>query len=283
MTQFAAESQELVKVNPKMKLLLGYPAWDQARVLSSANRYSEALEFVSKAMVFGEGRIFLALRGNIFDWMDRREDAIAEYDRVLLKYPEYAEVAVDKARCLYRLGRFDESAAVVRQVEAMEPWNEDFLKFKKSVTGGLIYGGFQLYKARNYGEAIARYNAALAFDAQYLPAYYYRGMANIGQGQYDVALSDFKKAISLNPRDLDSYRMLDWVLAQQGDWDAIIAYWTQYIKLMPEDGRGYNERGGAYFQKPDFPAALADAEKACSLGVDDACARISNIKAQIGP
>ena len=282
MTLFAVESQDLVNVNPKMKLLLGYPAWDQARVLSSAKRYSDALEFVSKALVFGEGRIFLALRGNIFDWMDRSEDAIAEYNRVLLKYPDYAEVAVDKARSLYGLGRFDESAAVVRQVEAMEPWNEDLLKLKKSVTGGLIYDGYQLYKAKDYGEAIARYNAALAFDPQHMPAYYYRGMANIYQGQLDVALSDFKKAISLNPRDFESYRMLDWVLAQYGDWDAIIAHWTQYIKLVPEDGRAYNERGGAYFQKPDYPAALADAEKACSLGVSDACNRIPTIKAQIG-
>jgi tetratricopeptide (TPR) repeat protein len=164
----------------------------------------------------------------------------------------------------------------------MEPWNEDLLKLKKSVTGGLIYDGYQLYKAKDYGEAIARYNAALAFDPQHMPAYYYRGMANIYRGQLDVALSDFKKAISLNPRDFESYRMLDWVLARYGDWDAIIAHWTQYIKLVPEDGRAYNERGGAYFQKPDYPAALADAEKACSLGVSDACNRIPTIKAQIG-
>jgi tetratricopeptide (TPR) repeat protein len=282
MTLFAVESQEQVNLNPKMKLLLGYAAWDQARVLSSAKQYSDALEYVSKALMFGEGRIFLALRGNIFDRMDRHEDAIAEYDRALLKYPDYAEVAVDKARCLYNLGRFDASAAAVRYVEAMEPWNEDLLTFKKSVTGSLIYDGYQFYKGKDYGEAIARYNAALAFDPQYAPAYYYRGLANVYQGQLDVALSDFRKAISLNPRDYESYRLLDWVLVQYGDWDSIIVYWTQYIKLMPEDGRAYRERGGAYFHKPDYPAALADAEKACSLGVRDACDQIPRIKAQIG-
>ena len=281
MTRFAIASQELVNENPKMKLLLGYPAWDQARVLSSAKQYSDALELVSKAMMFGEGRLFLALRGNIFEWMNRHEDAMAEYDKVLQKYPDYAEVAVDKARCLYHLNRFDESAAVVRQVEAMEPWNDDLVKFKKSVTSSLIYNGYQLYKAKDYGEAIVRYNAALAFDPQYMPAFYYRGLANIYQGDLDIALSDFKKAISLNPRDFESYRLLDWVLVHYADWDAIIVYWTQYIKLMPEDGRAYNERAGAYFHKPDYPASLADAEKACSLGISEACDQIARIKAQV--
>jgi tetratricopeptide (TPR) repeat protein len=282
MTLFAVESQEVSNVNPKMKLLLGYPAWDQARVLSSAKQYSDALDYVSRALMFGEGRNFLLLRGNIFDWMEQHHQAIAEYDRILQKYPDYAEAAVDKARSLYNLEKFDESAGAVRQVEAMEPWNEDLLKFKKSVTSGLIYDGYELYKAKNYGEAIVRYNAALAIDPQYAPAYYYRGLANIYQGELDIALSDLKKAISINPRDYESYRMLDWVLVQYGDWDAIVAYWTQYIKLMPEDGRAYNERGGAYFHKPDYRAALADAEKACSLGVSDACAQVSRIKAQIG-
>lgn len=282
MMEFAIESQDLVGTNPKMKLLLGYASWDIARVFSSAKQYPEALESVDKALSYGESSLFRAERGHILDRIERHEEAIVEYDSILVRNPRNASVGVDKARSLYKLKRFDESAAVVRQVEAIEPLNSDLLEFKDGIAQDLVYDGYELYKQKAYAEAIALYDAALSFEPRYGPAYYYRGLANIYQRQLDVALSDFKNAIGINPRDFESYRLLDWVLVQYGDWDAIIAYWTQYIKLKPDDGRAYNERGGAYFHKPDYPAALADAEKACSLGVADACNKVATIKAQMG-
>jgi tetratricopeptide (TPR) repeat protein len=281
MRAFAEESQELADVNPKMKLLRGYAAWDQSRMLVTDSLFDDALSKISEALKLAECPLFLAQRGNVLYYMGRYEEAIPDYDRALLNDPSHAEYMVDKARCLYELSRFDESAAMLNEADATEPWNSELARFRKWVVTALVYDGYQYFKANNFPQAITFYNSALSFDPRYSKAYLFRGVANIQQGELDVAASDFKQAIALNPRDFESYRMLDWVLAHYGDWDGIINYWTQYIKLAPTDGRAYGERGGAYFHKPDYAAALKDAETACSMGVNDACGQISVIKSRM--
>lgn len=52
----------------------------------------------------------------------------------------------------------------------------------------------------------------------------------------------------------------------------MIELWTEYLGRHPEDGRAYDERSGAYYNSGHRAEALADAEKACRLGINRACA-----------
>jgi hypothetical protein len=51
----------------------------------------------------------------------------------------------------------------------------------------------------------------------------------------------------------------------------MIELWTDYLTRHPEDGRAYMERSGAYYNSRRTAEAKADAEKACALGVNQAC------------
>jgi tetratricopeptide (TPR) repeat protein len=52
----------------------------------------------------------------------------------------------------------------------------------------------------DFDRAIADYTRVIQIDPAYSPAYYHRGIANEGREQYDQAIADFNKAVEINPR-----------------------------------------------------------------------------------
>ena len=125
--------------------------------------------------------------------------------------------------------------------------------------------------------------AGQAGDPPNAQQYYQRGLAEAQSGQNAAAIADFEQSILLDPNRFEAYKELDDLLSAQRQWPTVIQYWSQYIKLHPSDGRAYCERGGAYSQLHDAPHTLADAEKACSLGVAACCQALRNFQARQPP
>jgi tetratricopeptide (TPR) repeat protein len=65
--------------------------------------------------------------------------------------------------------------------------------------------------------------------------------------------------------------MLDYVLASEAKWDEIIDNWSQFLALEPNNAGAYFERAGAHKHKGDMKSALADLDRACELGKEEAC------------
>jgi hypothetical protein len=64
---------------------------------------------------------------------------------------------------------------------------------------------------------------------------------------------------------------VDWVLGRQQRWGEIAACWSDLIAQEPGNAAAYFERGGAHHRRGDDSRARADAGKACSLGLVEAC------------
>jgi hypothetical protein len=108
--------------------------------------------------------------------------------------------------------------------------------------------------------------------------YYQRGLAEAQSHQNAAAIADFEQSITLDPDRFETYQALDNALSNEREWATIVQYWSQYIQLHPNDGRADCERGGAYSQLHDAPHTLADAEKACSLGIQKCCQVAANYR-----
>ena len=95
----------------------------------------------------------------------------------------------------------------------------------------------------SYSEAKNDANEALRLDPGLNEAYFNRGMASMGMGQYDNAIADFETVLGNDPI---------------------------------HSGAIYG-RGEAYFMLELYNQALEDLEKACNLGIPEACDRVSEI------
>jgi tetratricopeptide (TPR) repeat protein len=211
MEEFADECQDLADVNPKMRILLGYPAWDVGRLALSEKQYNKALQLFTTALSYGEHQFFLNGRGLAYWSLHRYAEALPEFEKAISYSPFDVEYMLNAARMLCFLGRYTEALKRVNEAEGISPKDPDLLDFRDWAGQHFVYEGYQLYKNGAFESAIDVYSWGGAFNESYAQTYFYRGMAKVRLQQFDAAELDFKEAVRLDPTDADSHRMLNWI------------------------------------------------------------------------
>jgi tetratricopeptide (TPR) repeat protein len=69
-------------------------------------------------------------------------------------------------------------------------------------------------KQKKYAEALTALNIALAMDARFDMAYFYRGNVYSGLEEFAKAAEDYQRAISINPLNDAAHRGLARVLSR---------------------------------------------------------------------
>jgi tetratricopeptide (TPR) repeat protein len=102
--------------------------------------------------------------------------------------------------------------------------------------------------------------------AQNVQGYVDQGMQASQAGRYDQALQAFDQALKLKPNDpaLISYKAT--VYYAKGNNAQALQLCEQIIKQNPNFGRAYYQRGMIYEKQEKYDQALADLQKAKSLG-----------------
>ncbi len=141
-----------------------------------------------------------------------------------------------------------------------------------------VQRGIRHYRQKNYTEALAELNKAVAIDPQSAEAHYLRGRTLLGLGKVEQGADDFKTAVKLKPDYSEAYDHLGWLAAKQGQVEEGIGYLTKSIELKPDNAWALHNRGRLLFAKGDAAGAMRDAEKACSLGFQEGCSAFETYK-----
>jgi tetratricopeptide (TPR) repeat protein len=268
----ARESQRYVGQNPQLKALLGLVDWDRGRVEASEKRWERAEQLFTRALEAGEHWQFYYDRARSYHRQKRYAETLADLARALALAPEESSTLVLRAKVLVEMKRYDDALADVRVVGELDPTASDLVRFRHDEAETAVHQAYQLLEmTKDIDAAIARCTWAIQLAPDSAEAFYWRGRAYLQRDDRPHALHDFEDAVRLDPRHIEAFRNIDWLLAQRGDWNEIIRYWTRYIDLEPLSGQAYLERGGAYHRKGDREAGLADARRACGLGVQQGC------------
>ena len=126
--------------------------------------------------------------------------------------------------------------------------------------------GYAYDKKGDLANSISNFSKAIEIDPTLTDAYYNRGFAYYKKGNFDSAIADYSKAIEISPDSADAYYGLGLVYSQKGDLDKAISEYTQAIKVRSNFALAYDARAVAYVTKKNYLLALADVNKAQSLG-----------------
>lgn len=266
MDRFAIEAQRHATKNTRLKALKGYAFYDIGDMQSTSKNHGLALEFLNKALAFGQESIFYEERSLIYEHLDRQDDALADINMAINLNPRDADFYYARSRILSNKEMFQEALKDTELADQLNPNNEEIAKQRKRIAEHLKYSGYSQEKSKNLSGAINDYSSSIQADPGNADSYYRRARAYIDKKDLVSAFNDLKAAIELNPEDFEYYLLMDWVLTQNSNFDDIIDYWNKYIALNPDDDRAYLERGGAYFRKGDVASAVADAKRAADLG-----------------
>jgi len=166
------------------------------------------------------------------------------------------EETLKKGVDLIRHDKFDEAIAEFDKVIAANP---------KSASG--YYNlGFAYDKKGDLEKAISNFSKAIEIDLALTDAYYNRGFAYYKKGAFDSAIADYNKVIEISPGSADAYYGLGLVYSKKGDSEKAISEYTKAIKARTNFALAYDARAVEYVAKKNYLAALADVNKAKSLG-----------------
>lgn len=269
--KIANVAQEHADVNPRLTLCYGRIYFDQGRILNDHDRSEEAIEMFERALDYGDSWDLYYKIANIYCFGVNDYDAALEYVNESIELrPDESDNYLLKAKILFYMGDYDGALYNLEYAEIIDPWDENIRSWREWASKSLINQAFNSF-ANDRQQALEKYSLAADFDKQNGEVHYWEGVSYLKAGEFDSALSALNRSIDANPSHFESYRMIDNLLAKNGKWEEIIEYWDQFLMYEPEHAEAYFERSGTYYHMGDMTNAMADLEKACQLGCEDAC------------
>jgi tetratricopeptide (TPR) repeat protein len=211
-----------------------------------------------------ESPVYLTLLGDIYEDMQRYEEAIRAYDKIGPASELRANADIEIATNLQRLERSKEAVARLDQLLARDPTNYSAL-----VTLGNIYRSID-----EFAKASETYTRAIALlkepKKENWRVFYYRGIAFERQKLWDKAEPDFRKALSLEPDEPLILNYLGYSMIEKKiNLTEALAMVKKAVELKPNDGYIVDSLGWAYYQLGDYEEAVIHLERAVELAPAD--------------
>jgi tetratricopeptide (TPR) repeat protein len=108
-----------------------------------------------------------------------------------------------------------------------------------------IRRGCALHACRQYEEALAEFERAIAMRPDLPQPYNNLGSTLYALGRYDLALDALDRALAINDTFADAYRNKAAVLVTAGRFDESFQYLERAVELAPNDPLGLVNRAGA--------------------------------------
>src|SRR5581483_8291495 len=231
-----ADLTEAIALAPKSAQLRIARAYSHLERKDSAH----AIEDFTAAIAIQPRDITYAARGNVFEQMHAREEAIADYQKALELNPE-----LDVARsALGRLGGEPPANAALPPGDCISndaPLESRIAGCRAAIAGGTLTGwtlktahcnlGYWLTDAQQYDRVIEASDAALKVDPKWACAYLNRGRGWYYKHDLDRALADYNETLRLDPKFHEAYA----------------------------------NRGTVHFDRKEFAEAIADYDRAIAI------------------
>jgi tetratricopeptide (TPR) repeat protein len=269
----------------KLRLLRGYVDWDRAVTLSESGDFEGALRAINRACSLGTHWEFLVERSEIDLQLDRADAAAEDAEAAWRARPGSRDARIRRIAANEALSRWQPAGRDLLAVLRTEPTSDFARRALPTIVKGLIYEGWESYKANRPEGALALFELASELDphngeVSQRKAFIIEGKSPGAQGemprqavaQQGPSLDSLRYEVIRTPNDFGAHQRLDYSLAAQGKYEDIIPIWDDFIFRNPNEGRAYLERSGTYYHLHKLPEAKADAGKACELGISEGCA-----------
>jgi tetratricopeptide (TPR) repeat protein len=128
---------------------------------------------------------------------------------------------------------------------------------------------YALIKEKNYGGAIAEFNAVLAQDPDDVDTLEQRAYVYGWKGDNDKALADYSRVIELEPDDPENWSLRGQHYHDTREYDKAIADFTKCIGMGNGPDDYWYKRGLSYYEKGEYEKAIADFSRSLAIKPDN--------------
>jgi len=190
--------------------------------------------------------------------------ALTYFDSSLAINPDDPNIWEKRASALQNLGNY--AAAIASNTIALSFYSDDIKFFDAEAW---FEQGNQQAIAGDLVGAIASYDKALQFKADYHEAWSNRGCALAELGQFEAAIASCDEALEIKPDYHEAWYNRGKVLDNLGQFEQAIASYDKAIQFKPDYHEAWYNRGVALDNLGQFEKAIASYDKAIQFKPDD--------------
>jgi len=223
----------------------------------AAGGYEAAARMFERAIAAGGGgeAAHHANLGAALLGQNKRDEALAAYQRALALQPEYEEAHFSAALILLELGRLDEARPHLDRSLALRPGSAETHQALARL----------LARQGRAEEAIATYRRALALRPESTDALNNLGNLLCTIGDLAGAKSCFERVIVLEPDRAEAHNNLGVAFRDQGMFDEAEACHKRALELQPDYADAYNNLGIVYRDTGRLEESAACHERALAI------------------
>ena len=186
----------------------------------------------------------------------RLAEAEARYRQILALDPRLFPALSLLGSLRLQLGDSREAADLLARALAVAPDNAD----------ALAHYGMALIGLGRFQDAASSFDQALALKPSLLLALTGRAAAMRGLGRTADSLADFDAVVAADPANPDGWNGRGVQLRKLGRIEEALESFNRALRLWPDFAEALQDRGALLWdEKRDFPAALADLERAMAI------------------
>lgn len=193
--------------------------------------------------------------------------AMEQFQLAADKDPNYALAYSGLADCYVLLPEYSGSPTSEASRTAIQ-FAQRALQFDDSLAAAHTSLGYAYYTLWQQEESEKEFKRAIKLDPNYPTAHQWYSLLLRDQGRFDEAMFEVKRAQELDPLSIIIGQSLAAGYLQSGDMNSAVEQTTRMIELDPNYPRAHEVLGWTYLKQRRMPEALAELQKAVSLGGD---------------
>ena len=243
--------------NDKRSIILN----DRGVVLTRKQQPRQAIEdFNRAAVLYPEYAPIYNNRGNLLLQMGQVREAIKDFDRAVLLAPGYAAAFANRGSAYVKLGQPDR--AVLEYSRAIEISAQNPSAFNGR-------GRAHLIANRPYS-AQRDFSRAVQLNPAFAAAYRNRAEAKTAIERPEESVEDLSRALAFEPRQFESYIKRGNAYLASDNAASAVKDFNQALELAPQSVPAYIGRGYAHAKADAFDEALNDLARAIELNPREA-------------
>lgn len=258
-------------LNPRCKLLEGFIDWDAATLERDPARRLAAID---RAIAHGDHWLFHTERAHILSLQGDFTGAKAACEKARAERPMEPEMLAECSSASWDLKQYGDAGRDMLTLLRVDPTDDSMRKNYKAAVNNVGWLAGQAQTGGRKDEALSLLELALDLSPSNPQFVFLRSDLKYGPAR-DVP--SLEANVAKNPDDLRAHQVLDYTLAKQGNFARVIEIWTAYLARHPDDARAHFERSGAYYHLQRFAECRADDQRACELGISEACGQLQSL------
>jgi len=213
------------------------------------------------------------LRAKLLVDLDRHDTALEAIDDLIAKFPTLAEAWLGRSNVLFSVARYDEALSSAERALALK---SDFVEAWQA-------RGNALSELKRYDEALAAFDKALGLYPHFAGAWHGRGNALYELKLHHEALVAYDKALALAPDLAEAWLGRGYALIELRRYREALSAFDRAGASMPNLVEAWLGRGSALYELNRYGEALAAYSKALTLkpNLPEALRNCGNVYVQL--